>query len=54
MVRLLLVCVAALLYALGWAAGLVAVAVLWCWSMAAVGWDDARRLDRRAVALRAR
>lgn len=45
--RLLLVCIAALLYALGWAAGLIAIAVLWCWSAMAVGWDDARGLARR-------
>ncbi|HLS44297.1 MAG TPA: hypothetical protein VK045_02575 [Ornithinicoccus sp.] len=45
--RFLLVCLAALLYALGWAAGLVAVAVVWCWSALAVGWDDARALGRR-------
>ena len=45
--RLLLTCAAALLYAFGWAAGLFAVLLLWCWSQAAVGWDDARRLDRR-------
>jgi hypothetical protein len=52
-VKFLLVGIAALLYALGWAAGLVAVLVLWCWSQAAIGWDDARRLDRRD-AVRAR
>lgn len=39
--------VAALLYALGWAAGLVAVVAVWCWSAMAVGWDDARSLARR-------
>jgi hypothetical protein len=46
-VRLLLVVIAALLYAIGWAAGLVAVVVVWCWSAMAVGWDDARSLARR-------
>lgn len=46
-VKLLLVGIAALLYALGWAAGLVAVVVVWCWSAMAVGWDDARNLGRR-------
>lgn len=52
--RPLLTVVAALLYGLGWVVGLLAVAVLWCWSMAAVGWDDARRLDRRDAAVRSR
>lgn len=42
--KLLLTAVAALLYVLGWLAGLAAVVVLWCWSATAVGWDDARRL----------
>ena len=46
-VKFLLVGIAALLYAVGWAAGLVAVVVLWCWSAMAVGWDDARGLARR-------
>ena len=50
--RLPLVGIATLLYALGWAAGLVAVVVLWCWSGLAVGWDDARRLGRSPVRAR--
>lgn len=45
--RLLLTLLAALLYALGWAAGLLGIAVLWCWSAMAVGWDDARGLAPR-------
>lgn len=45
--KALLTLLAALLYALGWSAGLVAVVVVWCWSAMAVGWDDARRLARR-------
>lgn len=45
--RLLLLPLAALLYAVGWATGLVAVVALWCWSAMAVGWDDARNLARR-------
>ena len=50
--RVLLTLLAALLYALGWAAGLVAVAAVWCWSAMAVGWDDARRLGRDPVRAR--
>lgn len=46
--RLLLTCVAALLYAIGWVAGLVAVALLWCWSGMAVGWDDAHQRGARS------
>jgi hypothetical protein len=53
-VRVLLVGIAALLYALGWAAGLVAVLALWCWSGLAVGWDEARKLGRRDAPVRAR
>lgn len=45
--KFLLVCLAAVLYGLGWSAGLVAIAVVWCWSALAVGWDDARGLARR-------
>jgi hypothetical protein len=47
-VKFLLTCVAALLYALGWAAGLVAVVVLWCWDAVAVGWNEALQLRRRS------
>ncbi len=46
--KILLVCIAALLFAIGWLAGLVAVAVIWCWSALAVGWNEARRLGRRS------
>ena len=41
--RLALTILAALLYALGWVAGIVHVALRWLWSAAAVGWDDAHR-----------
>lgn len=45
--RLLATALAALLYALGWLAGVVAVVVRWIWSALAVGWDDAHRLAAR-------
>ena len=45
--RLLLTIVAAVLYALGWCAGLVSLLVVWCFTALAVGWDDARTLQRR-------
>lgn len=38
-----LTALAAVLYALGWVAGKVALAAGWCWSALAVGWDEARR-----------
>ena len=44
--RLLLTLVAALLYAVGWCAGLVSLLAVWCWSALAVGWDEARSLRR--------
>jgi len=47
-VRLLATVLAVLLYALGWTAGVVAVALRWLWSAMAVGWDDAHRLAARA------
>lgn len=50
--KALLVCIAALLYVLGWLAGLVAVVVLWCWSAAAVGWDDAWAIGSRRAGAR--
>jgi hypothetical protein len=43
-VRLLLTVLAALLYAVGWTAGLVSLLVVWCFTAVAVGWDDARTL----------
>ena len=43
MVKLALMLVAAILYAMGWTAGMIALGSLWCWSAMAVGWDDARR-----------
>lgn len=45
--RLLLTVVAAVLYALGWCAGVVSLLAVWCWTALAVGWDDARALQRR-------
>lgn len=42
--KLLATVLAALLYAIGWVAGIVAVALSWLWSALAVGWDDAHRL----------
>lgn len=48
--RLLLTTIAAVLYALGWLAGLVSLLVVWCWTALAVGWDDARTLRRRVPA----
>lgn len=44
---LLLTVVAAVLYALGWCAGVVSLLVVWCWTALAVGWDDARALGSR-------
>jgi hypothetical protein len=46
-VRLLFTVVAAILYAVGWCAGLVSLLVVWCFTALAVGWDDARTLRRR-------
>jgi hypothetical protein len=46
-VRSLATVLAALLYALGWVAGIAAVALAWLWSAMAVGWDDAHRLAAR-------
>lgn len=46
-----LTAIAAVLYALGWAAGKVSLVAVWCWTALAVGWDDARaRPDARAPA----
>lgn len=42
--RLLATLLAAVLYGIGWVAGIVAVALAWLWSALAVGWDDAHRL----------
>lgn len=47
MAKLVLTCLAALLYAIGWTFGIVAMGLLWCWSAMAVGWDDARRKPSR-------
>jgi hypothetical protein len=47
-VRLLATVLAAVLYAIGWVAGVVAVALRWLWSALAVGWDDAHRLVARS------
>lgn len=44
--RLLLTVIAAVLYALGWCAGLVSLLAVWCFTALAVGWDDARALHR--------
>ncbi len=33
---------AAVMYALGWVAGKVALVAVWCWSAVLVGWDEAR------------
>jgi hypothetical protein len=44
---LLATVLAAALYAIGWVAGVVAVALRWLWSALAVGWDDAHRLAER-------
>lgn len=45
--RLLLTVVAAVLYGLGWSAGVVSLLVVWCFTALAVGWDDARTLRSR-------
>jgi len=46
-VRMLLAVLASPLYALGWVAGLVVVAVLWLFAATAVGFTDARERARR-------
>lgn len=46
--RLLATVLAALLYGLGWLAGVVSVALRWVWSAVQVGWDDAHRLAQPA------
>lgn len=48
--KALLICAAALLYVLGWLAGMVANIAIWCWSGIAAGWDDAREAERRYTA----
>lgn len=56
-VRLLLTVIAALLYAIGWVAGVVSLLVVWCFTALAVGWDDARTLrapERQQEPVRAR
>lgn len=45
--RLLATVLAALLYGVGWVAGVVAVGLTWLWSAMAVGWDDAHRLGQQ-------
>lgn len=45
--RLLLTVIAAVLYAVGWFAGVVSLLVVWCFTALAVGWDDARTLRKR-------
>jgi uncharacterized membrane protein YciS (DUF1049 family) len=45
--RYLAVALAAVLYAIGWLAGWVHLALLWLWSALAVGWDDAHRIGAR-------
>ena len=44
---LLLTVLAAVLYAVGWVVGIVAVGVKWAWSALGVGWDDAHRVAQR-------
>jgi hypothetical protein len=41
--RILLTCLAAVLYVLGWVAGKVALMTGWLWAGFMVGFDDARR-----------
>lgn len=41
---------AALLFALGWLAGKVTVVVVWCAVAVRVGWQDARKAQRRGSA----
>lgn len=43
--RFPLMILAGVLYAIGWLAGLIADAAVWCWSAMAVGWDSARGID---------
>lgn len=43
----LLTLIAAVLYAVGWTAGIVSLLLVWLWSAMAVGWDDARALRTR-------
>lgn len=41
--RVVLTVLAALLFAIGWAAGLLSVLLGWVWAAVRVGWIDARR-----------
>jgi hypothetical protein len=45
--KVLATALAGILYAIGWLAGIIAVAVKWLWSAIAVGWDDAHTFARR-------
>lgn len=40
--RILLTCLAAVLYLVGWSAGKVSLVLGWLWAGIMVGWDDAR------------
>ena len=44
---LLLTLLAAVLFAVGWVAGVVWVVLVWCWSALAVGFDEAQKLRGR-------
>jgi hypothetical protein len=44
--RILLTCLAAILYLLGWSAGKVALMLGWLWAGIMVGFDDARHRAR--------
>lgn len=44
---MLMLVLAAVLYALGWVAGKMTLAAVWCWSAVLVGWDEAHGVRTR-------
>lgn len=47
--KMLATALAAVLYAIGWAVGIIAVMIEWGWSAVQVGWDEAHRINTRRV-----
>jgi hypothetical protein len=48
--RVVLLLVAAVLFALGWVAGKTVTVAVWCAVAVRVGWQDARKAQRRGSA----
>jgi type IV secretory pathway VirB2 component (pilin) len=51
-VRFVLTLIAAVLYGIGWVAGKVSLLLVWCWVALAVGWDEARAVERPVAGVR--